>query len=116
MEVAYFPYGGSITDYTCQIFNTKLGVSVTRAMKYKGEFDIEDAEKLLNKKLNGVINATKNSLEDWSKQILHIWSTSSHVTNTVIKAYNGLPSTITSNTVVLITTVNKHESIFRNNE
>lgn len=54
MEVEYFPMGGSITDYVCEIFQHKIGVSVTRAMKYMGgEFTHEDAITLLNKKLNG---------------------------------------------------------------
>lgn len=54
MEVSYFPEGGSITDYVCEIFGTKVGVSVTRAMKFwGGEFTVEDAEHLLRKKLKG---------------------------------------------------------------
>ena len=53
MEVAYFPEGGSITDYVCQIDGAKVGVSVTRAMKYFGEYQDEDAYNLLNKKLKG---------------------------------------------------------------
>ena len=54
MEVEYFPEGGSITDYMVQMFGLSLGVSVTRAMKYRGgTFTEEDAEKLLNKKLKG---------------------------------------------------------------
>ena len=54
MEVSYFPEGGSITDYVCEIFGTKVGVSVTRAMKFRGgDFTEEDAEHLLNKKLKG---------------------------------------------------------------
>ena len=54
MEIAYFPLGGSITDYVCEIFGTKLGVSVTRAMKFwGGVFDEEDALHLLTKKLKG---------------------------------------------------------------
>ena len=53
MEVEYFPEGGSITDYTCKMFDTTLGVSVTRAMKYGGDFTEEDADRLLMKKLNG---------------------------------------------------------------
>ena len=53
MEVDYFPEGGSITDYTCELYGTLLGISVTRAMKYKGEFTLEDATKLLEKKMNG---------------------------------------------------------------
>lgn len=55
MEVSYFPEGGSITDYVCEMFDTKVGVSVTRAMKYRGDFEDEDAEHLLNKKLRGKI-------------------------------------------------------------
>jgi hypothetical protein len=53
MEVSYFPHGGSITDYMCEMFKTTVGVSVTRAMKYKGDYAIEDAKYLLNKKLKG---------------------------------------------------------------
>ena len=55
MEVSYFPEGGSITDYTCKMFNTDLGVSVTRAMKFNGHYTKEDAKKLLTKKLKGNI-------------------------------------------------------------
>ena len=54
MEVEYFPEGGSITDYVCEVYGTRLGVSVTRAMKYwGGEYTLEDACHLLNKKLKG---------------------------------------------------------------
>ncbi|CAG5123681.1 unnamed protein product, partial [Candidula unifasciata] len=51
MEVEYFPHGGSITDYVCELFNTTVGVSVTRAIKFKGDFSLDDALRLLNKKL-----------------------------------------------------------------
>ena len=53
MEVSYWPMGGSITDYVCYMFDSIIGVSVTRAMKYNGEFTYEDANKLLVKKLKG---------------------------------------------------------------
>ena len=54
MEVSYWPEGGSITDYVCDMFDSKVGVSVTRAMKYGGgDFSEEDADHLLNKKLKG---------------------------------------------------------------
>lgn len=56
MEVSYFPCGGSITDYVCEVFGQRLGVSVTRAMKYKGDYSEEDALHLLCKKLKGKIN------------------------------------------------------------
>ena len=55
MEVSYFPRGGSITDYVCELYDVTVGVSVTRAMKFSGEFTAEDAERLLNKKLKGMM-------------------------------------------------------------
>ena len=59
MEVAYFPMGGSITDYVVMIFGSVVGVSVARAMKYGNDdmFTLEDATKLLNKKLKGILQA-----------------------------------------------------------
>ncbi|XP_022093023.1 AAC-rich mRNA clone AAC4 protein-like isoform X2 [Acanthaster planci] len=105
MEVVYYPEGGSITDYTCLMFGTRLGVSVTRAMKFKGEFELEDAEKLLQKKLSGVVNSSRNSLECWSKQILHIWATNHSVANQMARAYSRMPRDLTTNTVVLVTVV-----------
>lgn len=108
MEVSYFPEGGSITDYVCEIFGTKLGVSVTRAMKFRGgKFTEEDAEHLLSKKLKGVIQSSRNTLENWNKQVLHVWSVSSDVTNTLVKVYEHLAEEIRSNTVILVTTTNK---------
>lgn len=115
MKVSYFPEGGSITDYVCEMFDTKVGVSVTRAMKYRGDFADEDAEHLLNKKLRGVVQSSKNSLEKWQKQVLHIWSANNNITNTLIKVYANLSHDVISNTVVLVTTTNKSSNfIFRN--
>lgn len=113
MEVQYFPEGGAITDYTCEMFSTRLGVSVTRAMKYHGDFTVEDAEKLLNKKLNGVLRSTKNTMERWSKQILHVWATSLAVSVLIAEAYNEIPKDLKSNTVVLVTVAENNE-VFSN--
>lgn len=105
MEVSYFPEGGSITDYVCEIFGTKVGVSVTRAMKYwGGNYTIDDAYHLLNKKLKGVNQSSQNTLEDWNKQVLHVWSASHDVTNTLVQAYSSLSEEVRSNTVVFVTT------------
>lgn len=114
MEVEYFPEGGSITDYTCKMFDTTLGVSVTRAMKYGGDFTEEDADRLLMKKLNGVVQSTANSMEKWSKQILHVWATSTHVANTITKVFDRIPEKVKTNTVVLITTAANAPEVFDN--
>ncbi|GFO12642.1 AAC-rich mRNA clone aac4 protein-like [Plakobranchus ocellatus] len=114
MEVSYFPLGGSITDYTCEMYQCTVAVSVTRAMKYNGEFCLEDAQRLLNKKLKGVIQSTRNSLDKWRKQILHVWSTSHHVTEILVQAYNTVESDVKANTVVMITTAENADYIFNN--
>lgn len=113
MEVQYFPEGGSITDYTCMMFSTKVGVSVTRAMKYQGDFTVEDAQRLLNKKLSGVLRSSKNTMEKWSKQILHVWATSVAVSVLIAEAYNLIPKDLKSNTVVLVT-VTENNEVFSN--
>ena len=114
MEVCYFPEGGSITDYVCQIFDKKVGVSVTRAMKYRAEYCDEDAQRLLNKKLGGVNQSTRNSLEKWTKQILHIWVPNSHTANILAMVYLQLPHEVRSNTIVLITRTTKSSFIYKN--
>ncbi|XP_071505180.1 AAC-rich mRNA clone AAC4 protein-like [Diadema antillarum] len=115
MEIEYFPHGGSIVDYTCEMFGVSLGVSVTRAMKYKGDFEKEDAEKLLGKKLSGIANATQNALDRWSKKVLHIWATSAKVADTLSSVYNDLSPQLRQDTVVMVTIVTQPQhSLFRN--
>ncbi|XP_048727026.2 AAC-rich mRNA clone AAC4 protein-like [Ostrea edulis] len=114
MEVSYFPEGGSITDYVCEIFDTKVGVSVTRAMKYRGDFTQEDAMNLLMKKLKGVNQANRNTLEKWSKQILHVWVQNKETANLITKAFHDLPTDLVSNTVVVISRTRRSDFIFYN--
>lgn len=111
-EIEYFPTGGSITDYTCKLDDNTLGVSVTRAWKYRGEFGQEDAEKLLTKKLKGIVNATRNVVERWHKQILHIWTNSKETAKLLRTEYKKLSKDIVSDTVVLITVVNSPVTLF----
>jgi hypothetical protein len=112
MEIEYFPVGGSMTDYMCEIFCTNLGVSVTRAMKYKGNYTIEDAMTLLRKKLTGVLNASKNALEGWHKQLLHVWTPTRQVALAVKEAYIQLGDETKGNTVVLVTTAQTASELF----
>lgn len=116
MEVVYFPYGGAMTDYTCKVFGTTVGVSVTRAMKFSGKYTLEDAQRILNKKLAGVIRSTETSLEKWSKQILHIWAETNDAANYLTQAYDTISDVTKYNTVVLITVANhrKAPEIFYN--
>ncbi|CAD5116069.1 unnamed protein product [Dimorphilus gyrociliatus] len=103
MEVEYWPQGGSITDYVARIYDQIIGVSVTRAMKYGGDFAMDDAIRLLNKKLQGVNRSTANNQEGWSKQVLHVWATDKKTAAYVLKAWQMLDETVRSDTVVVIT-------------
>lgn len=112
MEVSYWPTGGSITDYVAKIYDRVIGVSVTRAMKYDGNFSIDDAIRLLKKKLCGVIQSTANNQEGWLKQILHIWATSTETANCVLRAWNLLDDSFRSDTVVLVTICSTDPGLF----
>ncbi|ESP02662.1 hypothetical protein LOTGIDRAFT_138071, partial [Lottia gigantea] len=115
MEVSYFPQGGSITDYVTEIGGTVLGVSVTRAMKYFGDYTEEDAHHLLMKKLRGVNQSSRNTCESWTKQILHVWTTSAHVTDVITRVYDSdIPEDLKSNTLVLVSTAAESDFIFSN--
>ncbi|OON21798.1 hypothetical protein X801_02301, partial [Opisthorchis viverrini] len=126
MEIAYYPVGGAKTDYTinlaCASRKEKqivLGVSVTRAMTHSVfNYTQEEAERLLRKKLKGVIYSTRNSGGCWRRQILHIWSPKQENTNLVAAAYKALlqkaKSHLLVNTIILVTTAKNTPEIFTN--
>ncbi|XP_065183387.1 AAC-rich mRNA clone AAC4 protein-like [Sycon ciliatum] len=120
MEVTYFPEGGSIVDYTCFVQNCTVGVSVTRAMKFQGQYTVDDAERLLVKKLLGLRRAARNCLcGHWSKALLHVWAASPRVAALVQHAYwDLLPAEMRDNALVLVTVANgpKAHLIFHENK
>jgi hypothetical protein len=60
----------------------------------------------VNVLIAGVIRSTENSLEKWSKQILHIWAESKDAANYLTQAYDVIDDVTKYNTVVLITVAN----------
>merc|ERR1719384_2050118 len=81
MAIRYWWNSWKKTDYSVRMNGQVIGVSVTRAMKYKGIFGRGDAEKLLRRKLYGINESTLGVLEQdqWQRQILHIWATDDYV-------------------------------------
>lgn len=61
-----------------------------------------------------MIQSTKNSRVKWSKQILHVWSTSHQVTQILALAYTQLDAGVKANTIVMVTTATNAEYIFKN--
>jgi len=112
MEIEYRCENGKITDYTMAVFDKVFGVSVTRAVKFRGKFTFHDAEALLAKKLNGVVWSTRNSVVPFHKQILHVWAYSPAVAKMVRAAYRKMPADLKSNTVVVVTVVENADWIF----
>ncbi|XP_071142806.1 AAC-rich mRNA clone AAC4 protein-like [Mytilus edulis] len=103
MEVSYSQESSTKVDFVCKICDKKVGVSVTRAMKYRGSYTENDANDLLTKKLRGIIRSRKNCMEKWSKQILHVWVQNAETANIITVVYNNLPANIRSDTIVLVT-------------
>uniref|UniRef100_A0A1I8HMK2 V-type proton ATPase subunit a n=2 Tax=Macrostomum lignano TaxID=282301 RepID=A0A1I8HMK2_9PLAT len=116
MEVQYFPYGGSITDYVMRLFDRKVAVSVTRALRFDGEpFTVDNGVRLLTKKLLGIRQADRNSLESWQRHVLHVWADGRAVTEALAEAHRQLPASVLGNAIVLLTCVRNCKEIFTNN-
>lgn len=108
MEIKYWSKHCKITDYSVKIDDIKIGVSVTRAMKYNGLFNKHDAMKLLKKKLNGINESTNNVLtcDQWQRQILHIWATHNYIEDILRDAFKTLivrEPELVNDTIVLVT-------------
>jgi len=105
MELQYFPLGSKITDYSIRVKDATYGVSVTRAMKFRGEFSLYDAECLLCKKLFGVVQSSKNVLKQfrWQKQVLHIFAEADYIYDVLHRAYANICPELKSNTMIIVT-------------
>jgi len=115
MEVEYFPMGGSITDYVVILFGSVIAVSVTRAMKHNNEvFSRQNAKTLLEKKLKGINQSSRNSMVKWNKQILHVWVNDKRTIHTLNKVWFYLESSLKTNSVLLITLAEHSNEVFFN--
>lgn len=112
MELKYCFANSKITDYSVGLFDHTIGVSVTRALRFHGRFTMEDAQRLLAKKLSGVLHSTSNVLDDFHKQILHVWAKSHQVARVLRAAYCKVDPVLRANTVVVVTVVQNADWIF----
>jgi hypothetical protein len=102
MEILY-GCGSKITDYSVQMMGHHFGVSVTRAMKFQGIFTSDDAQRLLEKKLNGVERSSRGVVREhrWEKQILHVWAECDYVAELVQRTFEGLEEEVKADTLVV---------------
>jgi len=114
MEIEYVE-GSKKTDYSIDVFGQKVGVSVTRAMKFPrtAVYTTFDAQKLLVKKLIGVMESSENVVSDcWNVQILHILCQTKQIAEIVVKEYQKLPQCLKKNTIVVLTITEKTPYIY----
>lgn len=134
------PQGGSITDYSCELFGHVVGVSVTRfagfvsflmshrAMSFRKSFSAEEAQLILYKKLIGISQSSKNGKDfffvflmyvtvlpkhRWKKQILHIWAQNEAVADVIQNEFIKLEPQVQGGTVLLVTVTKNAEWIFK---
>jgi len=105
MEIRYFPYGSKITDYSVRISEKCVGVSVTRAMTFGQKYTRSDAERLLKKKLFGVIMSSQNVMREdgWIKQVLHVLTPNQAIADLLEQVFYTFSPELISNTVLLQT-------------
>lgn len=77
MEITYWNYNWKKVDYLCDIRGNRIGVSVSRAMGFPtpDRFKFTDAERLVKKKLRGLLVAMQGVDDDHRQDmaILHIF-------------------------------------------
>lgn len=92
-EVSYW-IDYKMVDFICSINGNRVGVSVARAMGFptSQDFTYQSAEKLLRKKLYGLIVARNAVVKEQSfyKSILHIWCQSEKIANNLQMAFSNL--------------------------
>jgi hypothetical protein len=81
---------------------------------YKAKFTAHRVNKLLEKKLSGILSSTDNVYEEfkWEKQILHVWATSDAVRAAFEHQYNKLSDALKANTLVIVTVAEKCSWLF----
>lgn len=101
-----------ITDYSVMLWNHPVGVSVTRAMKWKSRFTRDDAARLLEKKLEGIRQSTQHIVrqQSWTRQILHVLIRRKYMLKPLRRSYRHLlvnRPELCGNTIVLLTLCNE---------
>jgi len=83
MELKYWSEHWKKIDYSVRVGNVRVGVSVTRAMGFptQAEFTMEDARRLLKKKLFGLLVARAGIDEScrFGVAVLHVWCQSKRI-------------------------------------
>ncbi len=112
-EVMYDFSNWKMVDFTIKIPNyytnkfDNIGISVTRAMHYRNAdlFDAAEAERLIYKKLNGLVLARNgvSEIDSFHKTILHIFAQTARIAELLHDAFLNLDPETKDNVIVLCT-------------
>ncbi len=107
MQVTYTNPSGKRTDELVEIDGLKIGVSVTRAMKWPITTVMTQAEakSLIEGKLSDILLSSANvdASDRWHKQILHVFAVSQDNANAVHAAWQTVAASTRADTILLVT-------------
>lgn len=120
METRYRSRNSKKIDYVAMVHGKRVGVSVTRAMRFNGGADAfcdDDALSLLHKKLKGLAGARRQvvSADAWDRSLLHCWCDGPHVAAVVQRCYEQLSGDVRGDAIVVLTTSPHMSHIIFNN-
>ncbi len=111
-EVAYKDAGGKITDILVQIDGRKVGVSVTRAFAYQGEYTLEEATRLLTKKLADLPLSMDNAkqIDRWERSMLSVIAFDDAAAAQIEAAFEQLDADIKGDAIIMLTVSNGNDA------
>lgn len=106
-EVGYSEPHSKLTDLLVGIDGHRVGVSVTRAVAWPrdAEYTVEAAATLLTKKLEGILESSRNVVEEdrWVKQILHVMAYADGHADAMEAAWSELDDALRADTILIVT-------------
>jgi hypothetical protein len=109
-EVTYTDPSGKKTDLVVEIDDTRVGVSVVRAVGFPRDdpYTVEDAAAILEDKLSDILLSSANvaPAEAWEKQILHVIAYGPEHATSIGAAWEDLDDAVRADTIVVVTTTN----------
>ncbi len=104
-EVSYQDPSGKITDILVKIDGRKVGVSVTRAFAYQRDYTLDDAEKLLEKKLSALPLSMENAVKSdrWERSMLSIIAVDSTAADQIEAAFALASAELKGGAIIMMT-------------
>ena len=94
MAIQYWVSNWKKIDYIATVYGHRVGISVTRAMGFPlpVDFTMEDARRLCQKKIFGLVVARAgiSQAHSYDRSILHVWCQTEEISNMMYIAFNEI--------------------------